>query len=315
MMIVQGIKVGNLLITLRAYQNMAFIHFFNQKACVLALLCIFIGSMSFAQKKKKLSTIGQGTLYINFGYNRAAYTPTNFQFTADDYNFNLDKVKGSDSPSGYPVYEFLNKENIQNPDFNFQIGYYIRPKWGIGLGVDRLNYFTDSDQRVFLTGAFNAGENEFWSGQFENEEVQLNRSNLYYRQLAGMNYLRASVLFSHEIFQSNQEYLSINLNTSLSGGVIISNSQFTYNGLSNTPVTSLSGFGFSSHIGVRADFFQRIFILASFSGGYLNQGSVKLSHSGDAFAKHSMMYFSPEISLGFLVFVRPTNNCGTCPNW
>jgi hypothetical protein len=270
---------------------------------------------ALAQRKKKVNTAGQGTFFMYFGYNRSAYSASTIDFVSPNYNFSMENVAGTDNTNDGSIGKYIGSDGFETFQFNVHMGHYIKPKWAITFGVDRLNYFMANNQTVSLSGAFSPGNHSEWNGVYDNEQVQINRSNIFYRQEAGLNYLRLGILHTQELFQSRKGEFVLSLNTGIGTGLLLSNSIFTYDGLTNTPTSGTSGFGLSGHVGLRADFFQRLFLQTTFSGGMLKQGNIQLDQAGDAIASQTMGYFSPEIAFGFLVYIRPTNNCGTCPQW
>jgi hypothetical protein len=270
-----------------------------------------------AQRKKSnsLSTAGQGTLFFHFGYNRSIYSASTLNSIASNYDIAMQGVQGSDNQNNPGMGTYFDRDGFSNLNFNAHIGYYIKPKWAITFGIDRLNYFMNSNQSVELSGTFAPGAHSEWDGVYTGEQINLNRQNFFYRQDAGINYIRVGVMRSEELYKSRNGEFAFILNTGIGVGLLRSNSVFTFDGLTNTPTSGNSGFGLSAHVGFRFDFWQHAFLQLQLSGGMLNQGNVALDNSGNARLSHTMAYFSPEISIGFLVFARPTNNCGTCPQW
>jgi hypothetical protein len=286
----------------------------RSKFFLIALL-LSCASPVMAQRKKNLSTIGQGTLFFNLGYNRSIYSASNINALSPNYNFILQDVSGSDNPTTTGIGNYFDRDGFANLNFNAHIGYYIKPKWALTFGLDRLNYFMDSDQNVRLNGTIAPGAHSQWEGTHSALDVNLDGQNFYYRQPLGINYIRIGVLHSEELYKSKNGDFVIVLNTGVGVGLLRSNSQFTYDGLTNTAATGNSGFGLSAHVGTRFDIKQHVYIQMQFSGGMLNQGNVALDISGNASLSHTVGYFSPEVAIGFLVFARPTNSCGTCPQW
>jgi hypothetical protein len=278
---------------------------------VISVFC----SPVLAQRKKKVNTAGQGTFFMYFGYNRSTYTTSTMEFVSPSYNFSMENVSGTDNMNDGSIASYLGSDGFETFQFNVHMGYYIKPKWAITFGVDRLNYFMTNNQTVSLSGAFDPGNHSEWNGVYENQETQIDRSNIFYRQESGMTYLRTGVLYTQDLMSSRKGDFVLSINTGVGVGLVLSNAIFTYDNLTNTQTSSASGFGISGHLGFRADFFHRLFLQTTFSGGMLKQGNIQLDQAGNSTASHTMGYFSPEIALGFLVYVRPTNNCGTCPQW
>ena len=287
----------------------------SMKIVLFFSLTILMSIPAFGQRKKKVNTAGQGTFFMYFGYNRSTYSASTIDFISPNYNFSMENVSGTDNTNDGSIGKYIGSDGFETFQFNVHMGYYIKPKWAITFGVDRLNYFMANNQTVSLSGAFAPGNHSEWNGVYENQEIQIDRSNIFYRQESGMNYLRTGILHTQDLVSSRKGEFVLSLNTGVGAGIILSNAIFTYDDLTNTQTSGVSGFGLSGHLGLRADFFQRLFLQTTFSGGMINQGNIQLDQAGKVQASHSMGYFSPEIALGFLVYVRPTNNCGTCPQW
>lgn len=72
---------------------------------LLVFLCSTIDVA--AQRRKRVSPIGQGTLYGFVGYNRSAYGLSDFSVAANNHNFTMHDVRFSDNPTGAPITSFL----------------------------------------------------------------------------------------------------------------------------------------------------------------------------------------------------------------
>lgn len=275
-------------------------------------ILLFSSGFTYAQRKAKLNTNGKGTLFGYFGYNRSAYSSSDVNFSSTNYDFTAGEMAFSDNEEEAGMGEYF---NTSSPQFNFHIGFFVANKWAITLGMDRLNYFSRSDQNVTLDGAFSPDAHSDFSGPYQNHEVSINRSQLYLKQQGGVNYVRFGLLRVDQLYKSKKAEFAINTIAGIGIGALFSGLDYTFDNSTVQNVTSLSGFGLSGHFGVRLDFFQHIFLQASLSGGLLNQGNIQLNTASSATASHKMGYISPEISLGFNVFAKPTNGCGTCPQW
>lgn len=97
-------------------------------------------------------------------------------------------------------------------------------------------------------------------------------------------------------------------------GLLIADAFYTFDGFTGTSVVSLSGFGLSAYGGVRINFMKHVFLQTRFIFGGLNQRNISLREANPITGNHFTTFFAPEVSIGFNVFVRPSD-CGTCPQW
>jgi hypothetical protein len=274
-------------------------------------IILFSSGFTYSQRKTKLNTNGKGTLFGYVGYNRSVYSSSDVNFSSTNYDFTAGGMNFSDNEEEVGMGEYFNSSS---PQFNFHLGFFVANKWAITLGMDRLNYFSKENQNVTIDGAFSPDDNDS-SGPYSNEEVTLNRNQLYLQQNGGVNYVRVGLLRADQFYKSRKAEFSINSIVGVGIGALFSGLDYTFDNYTVQNVTSLSGFGFSGHLGLRFDFFQHVFVQTTLSGGLLNQGNIQLTTNSTATASHKMGYISPEISIGFNIFAKPTNGCGTCPQW
>ncbi|MDX1650858.1 MAG: hypothetical protein R3277_00075 [Brumimicrobium sp.] len=281
--------------------------------CTIILVgLIFLSGMNcFAQKKSKLNTNGKGTLFGYAAYNRSAYAPAKVTFEGADYNFRLTNTRFSDTEDGTNLGNFFDSGS---PQFNLHLGYYFANKWALTFGMDRLNYFM-REGAVTLDGSFAPGAHADFTGNYNDQNIDINRDQIFLRQQSGVNFFRIGVQRTDQWYKSRKGKFAFNTNAGIGLGALFSSADFTFDGSTAKNVTSLSGIGLSAHAGLRFDFFQHLFLHTMISGGVLNQRNVLLSSDESESSKHVIGYISPEIGVGFILFARPTNGCGTCPQW
>ncbi|MEX1190850.1 MAG: hypothetical protein WEA99_02670 [Brumimicrobium sp.] len=280
---------------------------------IIILMLVIVGNDSLlAQRKTKLNTNGKGTLFAYFGYNRSVYSASDVYFTGNNYDFSTGSTSFSDDQEGTSLSSYFSSSS---PQFNLYLGYYIANKWALTFGMDRLNYFFNDNQTVVMDGTFSPDAHSDFSGTYNNEEVDINRNQLNIAQKNGLNYFRLGIMRTDQHYKSKKAAFAFNTNIGIGLGAIFSSLDYTFDGITTQNITSLSGWGISAHVGLQFDFFQHIFLKTSLSGGVINQRNIQLTTNATASAKHITGYISPEVSIGFNIFAKPTNGCGTCPQW
>jgi hypothetical protein len=67
---------------------------------------------------------------------------------------------------------------------------------------------------------------------------------------------------------------------------------------------------------MRFEFFKYLFLQPTFGSGYIQQLNVNTrSNEANSLAKQKYVYTNANISIGFLLYIRPTNSCDSCPHW
>ncbi len=279
---------------------------------VFIFLSIVFPFFSFAQRKTKLNTNGQGAMFLSGGINRSGYSSTSVDLKGNDYSIVLGNVSLSDNSAGEPLTASLNSSTQQ---WNLQIGYFVANKWAIIGGYDRYNTFFNSDQDVLLSGTFAPGAHSQYSGTYNEQDIVLNQTEFNLEQIQGINYFNIGLLRMDQWYKSRKAKFVFNTLAAVKAGPIFSMVNYTFDNSTRQQVSSFTGFGFSGVIGLRLDFFQHLYLETNIIGGYLGQGNINLIDNGSETASQKTAFISPQINLGFSFFARPTNGCGTCPNW
>jgi hypothetical protein len=280
------------------------------KALLFALSFLLFNSTLNAQRKTKLNTNGQGTLFGGVNYNRSYYSNSKLQLKGPQFEFSLTNTPLSDTPSSNSSY--FDNEGLEYFQFNAQIGYFIKNKWALSLGFDRLNFFTPRSFTGQIDGVI-APDASSLEGEYNNDEIAITDNEFYYAQKTGSNLVHLGLHRMDQLYKSKKAIVEVLSYTKVGAGAIFSNVDFTFNQATNQQITSLNGIGFNASAGLRTVFWQTIYLQFSFTGGILNQRNIDLGQNRSL--RHVTPYFSPEIGIGFSYFVRPTNNCNTCPQW
>jgi len=130
-----------------------------------------------------------------------------------------------------------------------------------------------------------------------------------------MNYIRAEISHIDKLARVSNAFAIYSV-SSLGAGLVLNYNDFTFAGEKSMTTLSMSGVGASAHLGLRLEFFRHFFLQANNSVGFLYQHRVKTRGNDPyAYARQSLGYFQSDIVLGGIFYLRPKDNCNTCPNW
>tara|TARA_B100000508_G_scaffold141092_1_gene146427 strand:- start:89948 stop:90799 length:852 start_codon:yes stop_codon:yes gene_type:complete len=278
----------------------------------LSIIFIFPVLFCVGQRKTKLNTNGEGTMFFSGGINRSAYSSADVSLEGNNYSIILGELSLTDSQNETSPLSLFGSENHQ---FNIQIGYFISNKWAIIGGYDRYNTFFKTEQPIELSGTFSPSSHSNYSGTYDNESIDLDVNDFNLMQSQGMNFFNIGALRMDQWYKSRKAEFAFNTVAGAKFGPIFSMVDYTFDNSTRQQISSLSGVGFTGFAGIRLDFFQHIYLETIISGGYLNQSNIDLSTTGSETAGQKVAFISPQVNLGFSFFARPTNGCGTCPQW
>jgi len=255
-------------------------------------------------------------MFVYWGYNRSFYTDSKISFFGPGYDFSLAGVQATDRPS--PEFKtYVNPSTLTVPQFNARIGFNFKKKWALSFGYDHMKYVIVHGPTYLLSGRINPLIDPIsnWSGDYNAEPVTTDESTLHYENTNGMNYIRAEISHIDKLARVSNAFAIYSV-SSLGAGLVLNYNDFTFAGEKSMTTLSMSGVGASAHLGIRFEFFRHFFLQANNSVGFLYQHRVKTRGNDPyAYARQSLGYFQSDIVLGGIFYLRPKDNCNTCPNW
>ena len=285
------------------------------KTLIVLSFLIFLPFLGASQKINKDSQ-AKRAMFFYWGYNRSFYTDSKISFFGPGYDFSLAGVQATDRPS-QEFKTYVNPSTLTVPQFNARIGFNFKKKWALSFGYDHMKYVMVHGPRYLLSGKINSVINPSsnWIGEYNAEPITTDESTFHYENTNGMNYIRAEISHIDKLARVSNAFAIYSV-SSLGAGLVLNYNDFTFAGEKSMTTLSLSGVGASAHLGLRLEFFRHFFLQANNSVGFLYQHRVKTRGNDPyAYARQSLGYFQSDIVLGGIFYLRPKDNCNTCPNW
>lgn len=273
-------------------------------------------AQSTYKRRKPKNAYAQGTLDFAWGYNRSGYSSSTIRFVGDNYDFRLKGVRAQDNQAPFSG-KYFNPMKFTVPQYNVRLGYNFKNFWNLSFGFDHMKYVIEDGQTAEIRGFVNPGADPLWSGTFGNgQKRMLNASHFQYQNTDGLNYVRLQLSRNLAPFEFARDgNFSINWLYGVSAGALISFTDYTFEGYRTERVNSLSGYGLSIHTGLRFIFFKHFFLQANLAGGVMHQVKAKTRTVEGNYASHIFTYGAAEGLFGLLFYIRPTNDCNSCPKW
>ncbi len=264
---------------------------------------------SLGSRKSKIST-NSGTLFMNYGFNKCYFTKSKLQFIGAGYNFNLSGVKGEDRTN-------IAGTNLLS-QFNARIGYNFDDAYAISLGLDHMKYSILNNQTTLLNGKINSGLDPVTglNGTYFNEPFEIDTAKFNYVN-QGLNFVNIKLSRLDRIFWvgRNNEF-TLTSDFAIEAGVLVSSTDFTFGGNIDKKTNSFSGLGIGAYAGLRFEFFRHFFIQTGFSGGFIRQMRTRtFEFDPNSYSSQNLGYGQFETTAGFLFYIRPKNDCNSCPSW
>ena len=285
------------------------------KTLIVLSFLIFLPFFGASQKTSKDSQ-AKRAMFVYWGYNRSFYTDSKISFFGPGYDFSLAGVQATDRPSPDFI-TYVDPSTLTVPQFNARIGFNFKKKWALSFGYDHMKYVIVHGPTYLLSGRINPLIDPIsnWSGDYNAEPVTTDESTLHYENTNGMNYIRAEISHIDKLVRASNAFAIYSV-SGLGAGLVLNYNDFTFAGEKSMTTLSMSGVGASAHLGIRFEFFKHFFLQANNSVGFLYQHRVKTRGNDPyAYARQSLGYFQTDLVLGGIFYLRPKDNCNTCPNW
>ena len=284
---------------------------------ILSVLLLSTASHAQGRKysyKKKFGT-QKNAAYFTWGYNRSAYTLSDINFYGPDYSFIVKDAKAHDRPAR-KINEYFDPRKFTTPQFNVRFGWYYKFRWDISIGYDHMKYVMDDYQSLLINGVIEDEFNPLYGTYTDEDGPRLiKRSELHYENTNGLNYVSLALNNTAPIYKTKNLKFAVLRRMGGGFGPVITQTDFTWDGVNHESRFKVAGFGISANAGLRFDFFNRFFFQSNWTAGWINLPKNNTIQSQQHFAKHNFFFAEWDLSMGLLFYFRIVNGCDTCPDW
>ncbi len=243
-----------------------------------------------AQGKKRNR---KGSFFLSWGYNRSGYSSSDIHFTGPDYDFTLHDISAVDRPTPLSAEIYLNPSQLSIPQYVGRVGYFFNERTSISLVFSHLKYIAVQNQRTRISGRIGAEGSEDFAGEYENTPITMEESFLRFEHTNGLNYLSLELERLFPLWLNSGRSIGLFATVGGGGGVVVPVSDVTLFNTRRINQAHLAGYGFSSNLGLRLEFLDRLFLQGYGSGGYMNLPSI-LTRSGGGSDRASQYLFFRE---------------------
>ncbi|MEY3399513.1 MAG: hypothetical protein RL220_2107 [Bacteroidota bacterium] len=248
-----------------------------------------------------------GHLFITWGYNRAFYDNSDIHFQGDGYDFTLFDAKAQDMPEEFDTKVYLNPGQLTIPQFNFRVGYYIKPDLAISLGWDHMKYRLITTQLVRIDGYISEEKyfDEAYTGTFNDEYILYSGRFMDFHHSDGFNFIRAAIEKRKALFSDKSGLNVLAFNGAASVGVMMPWTDFTFFGERYRNWAHVAGYGVSLSAGLRYEFLRHFFFQVNAQVGYTHLPDILLEDEKPSRAEQKIVFFERSFALGgYIPLVR-----------
>ncbi|SEF45903.1 hypothetical protein SAMN05421847_0052 [Halpernia humi] len=131
------------------------------------------------------SPFRKGSMFVFYGWNRAAFTKSDIHFKGNGYDFQLNNVVAHDRQTSFGIVYF-DPRWFTVTQYNFRVGYFLKDNLALVLGIDHMKYVMDQNQTVDFKGNISDPK---YAAYVQNGQVDLSDANfLTFEHTDGLNY-------------------------------------------------------------------------------------------------------------------------------
>ena len=264
------------------------------RAIIIFLFIDFLAAFNGTSQLVKDNYYRKGNFSIYWGWNRAAFTTSDIQFTGDDYNFTLKDVIAKDRQSAFEPNLYFNPKTVTIPQYNFRIGYFLHDHYQISFGADHMKYVVQAFQDVKIDGFIHSGTS--YDGDYVNDFINLKKDFLQFEHTDGLNYENFELRRFDVVL--GRKNIALAFNEGIGIGFLLPRTNTT---LLNNPRYDefhLAGFGTSIVLAANLTFFKYFFIQMEWKGGYINMPDIRTTMNTADRAKQQFLFSQYNIFFG-----------------
>lgn len=271
-------------------------------------LIFFVGSFVFGQNSNDENTeIGskkpfgkKGTMFVFWGWNRAAFSKSDIHFKGNGYDFVLHNVVAHDRPSDLS-WDYINPKEVSIPQFNFRYGYFIKDNLAIVVAQDHMKYVMDQNQTVDITGNIS---DPVYANMVQNGKINLaDEKFLTFEHTDGLNYVN----FGLEKYKNLYTKEKVEILWAYGGGlgVMFPKSNVKLFGNERSDRFHVAGFGADVRTNINFIFWKRLMARVEAKFGYINMPDVKttLNNKPDK-ASHDFVFGQINFGVGYVFNIK-----------
>lgn len=236
------------------------------------LLCIIWGSSSTAQK---VVHHHQGSFFIQWGYNRSMYSWSDIHFNGADHDFTLRHVKAQDRKVPFSVKEYFSLKNIWIPQYNYRLGYFLKDRWSLSIGLDHMKYVVDQGQTVRMDGFVSPERSvQYGADASLSRNVVIEPDLLTYEHSDGLNLLSVDLDHYDLLWKSKNERYYLRAYQGLFAGPVIPRTDVRLFGEGINNQFNIAGYGVGAQVGLHLTFLNHFFIHNTLKAGWIDLPNV-----------------------------------------
>lgn len=238
---------------------------------LLLLLCVLslLAAPAPVQAQAPAAPAPKGSLFLYWGYNRAGFSNSNIHFNGPGYDFTLRHVVANDRPADFSLEGYFAPDQMWIPQYNYRVGWFLRERWSLSLGLDHMKYVMAQNQVVRMDGWVDASRSAEFATEDGSQEVTLTPEFLKYEHTDGLNLLSVDLEHYDGLWGSRNGRQRLHVFEGIHAGPVIPRSDVRLFGEGVNNVFHVAGLGVGAQLGLHFTFLDHFFLRATAKGSWI----------------------------------------------
>ncbi len=294
-------------ISLKSRIVSTFRHHFNtinlmKKTFTILVFIFAFQCLLFSQEDKKY-------FYLNWGYNRSAYTKSDINFSGKGYQFTLNSVVAKDRQT--PLNRenlfgtYLNIKYLSIPQYNLRIGKRVSERWAFSVGTDHMKYVMVTDQVVKIEGEIAAQvsspsiDTKQYAGKYTGQDIKLSPDFLRFEHTDGYNVVSIDADRYINLYREDEKHFSLVATIGAGISMVVPRSDVHLFDVGANHNWNISGEGAVVKTSLQLHFNKRIFLEMVGKSGFTYLHAIPTTGQKGDKATQGIGYIEGIIQLGF----------------
>lgn len=241
--------------------------------------------------------VSKGQWFLYWGYNRAGYSWSDIHLNGADYDITLRHVKAYDRPENLSL-DYGKPSTMWIPQYNYRVGYFLRDRWSISLGLDHMKYVVAQWQTVRMDGYVDAQRSDEYALDYSSRDVELRPDLLKYEHTDGLNLLSIDLDHYSAIWSSRNERFRLVGFGGMHVGPVIPRSDVRVFGTGINNNFHLSGFGVGAQAGFHLTLWEHLLVRFTGRTGWIELPDVLTTGESSDRASQHFWFWQANLAVG-----------------
>lgn len=124
-----------------------------------------------------------------WGHNRAWYSWSDLHLYGQDNDFTLRHIQADDRPHSFSIQGYFEPKWMWVPQYSYRLGWFVRDRWSISVGLDHMKYVMRAGQTVRMDGYVRGTRSLEYTTDEGSRDIAVTPDFLRFEHTDGLNLL------------------------------------------------------------------------------------------------------------------------------